>query len=52
MNTFYYLKNFTNHYEQMAEEKKADEGKTVAELLKEDDEEFAWLKEYLKNEKR
>ena len=29
----------------MEEQRKADEGKTVAELLREDDEEFAWLKE-------
>ena len=45
MSTFYYLKNFTNHYEKMEEQRKADEGKTVAELLREDDEMFAWLKE-------
>ena len=52
MNTFYYLKNYTNHYENMAKEKEADKGKTVAELLKEEDEEFAWMKEYLKKEER
>ena len=52
MSTFYYLKNYTNHYENMEAEKKADEGKTLTELLREEAEEFAWLKEYLKNERK
>lgn len=47
MSTFYYLKNYTNFYENIEEQRKADEGKTFEELLKEDDEEFAWLKEEL-----
>ena len=52
MNTYYYLKNYTNHYENMAKEKEADKGKDLSELLREEAEEFAWMKKYLKNEKK
>ena len=52
MNNFYYVKNFTNAYEEKAKDKERQRTMTVEEYLKEDDEEFAWLKEFIKKEER